>query len=143
MLVKQISVFLENKKGRLAKLTRVLGETGIDLIALSIADTTDYGILRCIVSDTDKALQVIKQAGMTASVTEVLAVAVPDEPGGLNRVMTLLDQEGISVEYLYSFVRTSCDDALILFRVEELDRAIQAIQKGGIRVLTQQDIDQM
>ena len=73
MLVKQISVFLENKKGRLAKLTRVLGETGIDLIALSIADTTDYGILRCIVSDTDKALQVIKQAGMTASVTEAVS----------------------------------------------------------------------
>lgn len=104
-MVKQLSVFLENSKGRLASMTRALGDAGIDLLALSIADTTSFGILRAIVDDTDKAMAVLKEAGYTVNTTEVLAVLVPDSPGGLAGVLGLLNDAHVNVEYLYSFVR--------------------------------------
>ena len=140
MLVKQISVFLENKKGRLAKLTRVLGETGIDLIALSIADTTNFGILRAIVSDNEKTLKVVRDKGYTANLTEVLAVAVPDVPGGLAGVLKLLRDNDISVEYLYSFVRRVGNDAIIIFRVDQPERAGNLLRDKGVRLLEQDEI---
>ena len=101
-MIKQISVFVENKKGRLAKITEVLGNAGIDLIALSIADTTNFGIMRCIVNDPDKAVTVLKNSGFTASATEVIVVEVPDKTGGLASVLKILDEADISIEYLYS-----------------------------------------
>jgi hypothetical protein len=140
MMVKQISVFIENKKGRLYKLTKALGDEGIDLIALSIADTTNFGILRCIVNDPEKALKVLKEAGFTANTTEVLAVEVPDIPGGLASVLDILTSADISVEYLYSFVRTKSDSALILFRVEEIEKAIEVLKKNNINILSNQDV---
>ena len=140
MMVKQISVFIENKKGRLYKLTKALGGEGIDLIALSIADTTNFGILRCIVNDPDKALKVLKEAGFTANTTEVLAVEVPDIPGGLASVLEILTSAEISVEYLYSFVRTKSDSALILFRVEEIEKAVEVLKKNNINILSDQDV---
>ena len=106
MTLKQISVFLENKQGTLAEATKVLGENGIDLIALSIADTADFGIMRCIVNQPDKALALLAEHGFAASTTEVLAVEVPDQPGGLASVLMLLDKNDLNVEYLYSFART-------------------------------------
>ncbi len=139
-MIKQISVFVENKKGRLAKITEVLGQGGVDLIALSIADTTNFGIMRCIVSDPDKAISLLKNNGFTASTTEVIVAEVTDKPGGLAEVLKLLDQADISVEYLYSFVRTPNENALILFRVEEIDAAMNALQKGGVKLLSEQDI---
>jgi hypothetical protein len=139
-MVKQISVFIENKKGRLFKLTQALGKENIDLIALSIADTTNFGILRCIVNDPDKAIKVLKDAGFTANTTEVLAVEVPDIPGGLAGVLEKLTQEDISVEYLYSFVRTKNDSALILFRVEEIQKAIDILNKNNINILSEKDV---
>ncbi|MFA5676139.1 MAG: ACT domain-containing protein [Christensenellales bacterium] len=139
-MIKQISVFVENKKGRLAKITDVLGRGGIDLIALSIADTTNFGIMRCIVSDPDKAVTLLKDGGFTASTTEVIVAEVTDKPGGLARVLELLDKAGISVEYLYSFVRTPSENALILFRVENVAAAKEALQTGGVKLLTEQDI---
>lgn len=139
-MIKQISVFVENKKGRLAKITDVLGRGGIDLIALSIADTTNFGIMRCIVSDPDKAVTLLKDGGFTASTTEVIVAEVTDKPGGLARVLELLDKAGISVEYLYSFVRTPSENALILFRVENVATAKEALQTGGVKLLTEQDI---
>lgn len=139
-MIKQISVFVENKKGRLAKITEVLGQGGIDLIALSIADTTNFGIMRCIVSDPEKAITLLKNNGFTASTTEVIVAEVTDQPGGLAQVLRILDQAEISVEYLYSFVRTPNENALILFRVEDIKTAMSALQKGGMKLLSQQDI---
>ena len=101
MFVKQISVFIENTKGSLSRLTRLLSKGGVDLIALSIADTENYGIMRCIVSDTDKGVQIMREAGYVARLTDVLAVSVPDQPGGLANVLTLLNAADVSVEYLY------------------------------------------
>ena len=138
MFVKQISVFVENKKGRLYKMTKVLGDNGIDLIALSIADTTNFGILRCIVSDPQKAITVLKENGFTASATEVLAVEVPDVPGGLASVLEILKDNEITVEYLYSFVRTHDDKALVLFRVEEAEKTVQVLKQNGVQVLPEE-----
>jgi len=139
-MIKQISVFVENKKGRLAKITEVLGQGGVDLIALSIADTTNFGIMRCIVSDPEKAIILLKNNGFTASTTEVIVAEVTDQPGGLAQVLHLLDQADISVEYLYSFVRTPNENALILFRVEDIDTAMKSLQKGGVKLLSEQDL---
>jgi len=139
-MVKQISVFVENKKGRLARITEVLGKGGIDLIALSIADTTNFGIMRCIVNDPEKALKLLKENDITASTTEVIVAEVVDKPGGLAYVLGLLDKADISVEYLYSFVRTPNENALILFRVEEIDRAVKTLEAGGVKLLDEKDI---
>ena len=139
-MIKQISVFVENKKGRLAKITEVLGQGGVDLVALSIADTTNFGIMRCIVSDPEKAIAMLKNNGFTASTTDVIVAEVTDQPGGLAQVLRLLDQADISVEYLYSFVRTPNTNALILFRVEDIDAATKTLQDGGIKLLSEQDI---
>lgn len=139
-MVKQISVFVENKKGRLARITEVLGKGGIDLIALSIADTTNFGIMRCIVNDPEKALKLLKENDITASTTEVIVAEVVDKPGGLAYVLGLLDKADISVEYLYSFVRTPNENALILFRVEDIDRAVKALEAGGVKLLDEKDI---
>lgn len=139
-MIKQISVFVENKKGRLARITDVLGQSGIDLIALSIADTTNFGIMRCIVNNPDKAISILKENGFTASMTEVIVAEVTDKPGGLAGVLKALDDAGISVEYLYSFVRTLNQNALILFRVENIEEAIGALKKCNIKLLEEKDI---
>ena len=139
-MIKQISVFVENKKGRLARITEVLGEGGIDLIALSIADTTNFGIMRSIVSDPDKAIALLKSHDFTASTTEVIVAEVVDKPGGLSHVLDLLDNADISVEYLYSFVRTPNENALILFRVEDIAAAVKALNAGGVKLLDEKDI---
>ncbi len=139
-MIKQISVFVENKKGRLAKITEVLGQGGVDLVALSIADTTNFGIMRCIVSDPEKAITMLKNNGFTASTTEVIIAEVTDQPGGLAQVLKLLDQADISVEYLYSFVRTPNENALILFRVEDIETATKALENGGVKLLSEQDL---
>lgn len=105
MKVEQISIFLENKSGRLADVAGVLAESGINIRALSLADTTDFGILRLIVNDTEKAKQVLKSNGFTVGKTEVIAVEVADRPGGLAEILTIVKDEGINVEYMYAFVQ--------------------------------------
>jgi len=140
MLVKQISVFVENKPGRLAKLTRALADSGIDLIAICIADTVDFGILRCIVDDPDKAVDVLKKSGFTASTTKVLAVELPDKPGGLAAVLGYLSEADIDVEYIYSFVRSRKEKALILFKVDNPDRAIEILSQKQVPILCMDDI---
>ena len=139
-MVKQISVFLENSKGRLADMTATLGNAGIDLLALSIADTTNFGILRAIVNDTDKAMNVLKSEGYTANTTEVLAVNVPDSPGGLARVLALLNDADVNVEYLYSFVRKAGENALILFKVNQVAVAAKVLADAGMTMLDQDEI---
>ena len=135
MKVEQISVFIENKSGRLADIARVLGEAGINIRALSLADTSDFGILRLIVNDREKAKSVLKEKGFTVSKTEVVAVEVPDRPGGLYQILRKLDSESINVEYMYAFVERCGENAVIIFRFDETDKAIKSLLDGGFNVL--------
>lgn len=135
MLIKQISVFVENKPGRLSRLTRLLTDAGIDLKALTIADTKEFGILRCIVEDPQRAIDLIRENHFTATLTDVIAVEVPDTPGGLNCVLNTLFENNISVEYLYSFVRMHGDNALIIFRVEDPQRAVEVLKDSEAKLL--------
>ena len=143
-MVKLLSVFLENKPGRLAKMTRVLGQECIDIITLSISDTTNFGIVRAIVNNTDKALDILKNSGFTINVAELLAVYVPDHPGGLAELLALLEDKHISVEYLYSFVRKPGDKAMIVFKVEDVAAAEQMIREAGkgIQLLDEKSVTQ-
>lgn len=140
MHVKQISVFIENTPGRLADFTALLGRENIDLVSLSIADTTHFGILRAIVADYERAMEVISNAGYTVRLTDVIAAAVPDVPGGLAQVLHMLSQADISIEYLYSFVRNAGKNALIVFRVGELEKATQVLADNNIQLLTQEEV---
>lgn len=140
MKIKQISVFLENKSGRLARVTKVLGQHDINIRALSIADTTDFGILRLIVNNPDRAFQVLKEAGFTVSVTEVLAVEVTDRPGGLAEALAVLQEAEINIEYLYAFVQKATNAALVVFRVEQLDKAIAALQGHNISIVPEEKV---
>jgi hypothetical protein len=135
MKVEQISVFLENKPGSLAEVTRILGDAGVNIRALSLADTKDFGILRLIVNDHEKAKQILGQKGFTVRKTEVVAVEVPDRPGGLADMLKTLSDSGINVEYLYAFVQQSGTNAIIIFRFDETDRAIKVLSAQGISIL--------
>jgi hypothetical protein len=135
MKVDQISIFLENKSGRLAEVTRVLGNAGINVRALSLADTSDFGILRLIVNDSARAVEVLKQNQFTVSMTQVVAVEVSDRPGGLAYILDILQKENINVEYMYAFVERSSDNAVIIFRFDEIDKAIKILTGKGITVL--------
>ncbi len=140
MKVEQISIFLENKSGRLAEVAGVLADAGVNIRALSLADTTDFGILRLIVNDTEKAKQVLKENGFTVGKTEVLAVEVQDRPGGLAAILNTMRDAGINVEYMYAFVQKSGGNAIIIFRFDELEKAISALQKAEIRILKGEDV---
>ena len=135
MKVEQISIFIENKSGRLAEITRILGEAGINIRALSLADTSDFGILRLIVNDCAQATMVLKEAGFTVNRTEVVAVEVPDRPGGLSAILQALDQEAINVEYMYAFVERCGGNAVIIFRFDETDKAIAALKARDFNML--------
>ena len=140
MYIKQISVFIENTPGRLAEFTHLLGKEQIDLISLSIADTTSFGILRGLVADYERAARIIANAGYTVRVTDVLAASVPDEPGGLAKVLAILSENGVSVEYLYSFIRNAGRNALIILRVEEIDKAAALLEAHGVKTLSQDEV---
>ena len=119
MKVKQLSIFLENKSGRLAALSRSLAEQNINILALSLADTADFGILRLIVDDPEKGYAFLKKEGFAVRLTDVLAVRVPDRPGGLAEVLNAIHQRGLNVEYMYAFVRRRGDDALVIVRMDD------------------------
>jgi hypothetical protein len=138
--VAQISVFLENKQGRLADVARTLGDNGISIRALSIADTSDFGILRLIVDNPLKAADTLREANFTVSLTDVIAVSMPDKPGGLAKVVQTLSDADINIEYMYAFVTQSEEDAVVVFRVEQLDAAIAALTAHGMRLLTGDDV---
>ena len=134
-MVEQIAVFIENKPGRLQKLTEILGEAGIDLRTLSIADTNDFGILRAITTDNGKAMKALRDAGFTVTANELTAVEVPDKPGGLAAVLRILGDNKIGVEYLYSFAHTNDKKAVILFRAENDKYASEVLKKNGVKLL--------
>lgn len=140
MKVEQISVFLENKSGRLADVTDILAKAGINIRALSLADTADFGILRLIVNDTEKAKQVLKENGFTVGKTEVIAIEVPDRPGGLAGILEALKGEEINVEYMYAFVQKSGEHAIIIFRFDGIEKAITVLQKAGVRILKGEEV---
>ncbi len=135
MRVEQISVFLENKAGRLAEVARILAEAGINIRALSLADTSDFGILRLIVNDNNKAKEALKQHGFTVGKTDVVAVEVEDRPGGLHRILDVLYRSNVNVEYMYAFVQQSGSNAVIIFRFDNLDEAVRVLQANGVPVI--------
>ncbi len=135
MRVEQISIFLENKAGRLAEVARILSEAQINIRALSLADTSDFGILRLIVNDTAKAKDVLRANGFTVGKTDVAAVEVEDRPGGLHAILDMLSKANINVEYMYAFVQQSGANAVIIFRFDNLDEAVRLLLAGGIKVI--------
>lgn len=143
MAVKQISVFVENKPGRLCEVTNILEQNNLDIRALSIADTTNFGILRIIVDDPDKAQNVLKDAGMMVSITEVIAVGITDQPGGLAAVLRLLNEEQVAVEYMYAFISREEKTAYVILRVENIEITTQVLQKHQVPLLTDKDIYEM
>lgn len=136
MFVKQISVFLENKSGRLAEVTKILGENSIDISALSIADTTNFGILRLIVNDPVKTQAILESNGFTVGTTDVIAIAVEDKPGGLSEALKILNEHSISIEYLYAFVGKTTNKALVILRVDNSKAAVQHLAQNNIDVLS-------
>ena len=144
MSVKQISVFLENKPGVIGSMTEVLAKNNIDMRALSLAETNDFGIVRIIVDDVDKATAVLKDEGFIHNVTPVLGVAIPDEPGGLNKVVQVLGEAEINVEYMYAFLGgETSSHAYMIFRVQDLQAAAAALAEKGIQCVDQEEIEKL
>lgn len=135
MRVKQISVFIENRSGRLRDVAEALGGSGINIRALSLADTSDFGILRLIVDKPDETLDVLRKAHFTLSETDVIAVEVRDKPGGLSEVLAVLGNAGINVEYMYAFVEKSSGNAVMIFRIEDIDKAVKTLTANKIVLL--------
>jgi hypothetical protein len=135
MKVEQISVFLENKPGSLENATRTLRDANINIRTLSVAETVDFGILRLIVNDVEKANKALKDSGFRVSKTPVVAVEVPDKPGGLHSIMEVVSKEGINVEYLYAFVEKSGQNAVIIFRFDDPEKAIDILLKNKFTVI--------
>lgn len=144
MSLKQVSVFIENKTGSLSNVCSVLAEGGINLRALSIADTQDFGILRIIVENTEKAMEILKKNGYICKTNSVLAVEIPDRPGEMAKVMDIVSVPDVSIEYAYAFVSHKADDsAYMIFRVSGLDKAVEALSKAGIKPLTKEELFEM
>lgn len=143
MTVKQISVFVENKAGKLAELTDYLHQHAIDMRALSIAETQDFGIVRLIVDDTYKTSCVLKEAGYVASITPVLAVEMPDEPGSLFRILKTLGDGGVNLDYMYAFLTRKKATAYMILRVEDNEKAIEVLAKKGIHTICQDQISNL
>lgn len=140
MAVKQISIFIENKEGRIKKAIDTLAQQNINIRALSIADTTKYGILRLIVSDNKKAIAALEDNGFVVRENEVIIIAVPDEPNGLNSTLAVFDEKGINLEYLYAFVSSKTDEAIVVMRLENMDQAIEALKDSDVSILDENDI---
>lgn len=141
-MLKQLSIFLENKPGRLANVCRIMAQEGINIRALSIADTTDFGVLRLIVDNPDLAEDKLKAREVLVSITDVIGIKVSDRPGGLADAMDLLGQEGISVEYMYAFVGKSGDQAMVILRLNDNAKGIEAINKHHIELMTPEEVYQ-
>ena len=135
MKLKQLSVFLENKPGRLRELCTLLAENGVNIITLSLADTEQFGILRLIVKDYDTAKALLEKKGFVAKLTDVIAVEVNDQPGGLSSILQIEEESGISVEYMYAFTIKSGENAVLLFRFDDMDKAVAALQKANLNIL--------
>ncbi len=143
MKLRQISVFVENRIGRVAELTHLLGENNINIRAVSLADTHDFGIVRLIVNHVDSALEILREHKFTVHDTEVVAISIPDEPDGLAKVLFMLSEEELDVGYLYGFVEQTGKNAILIFRFEEVDRAIEIINSKGLRTISGEELYKM
>ncbi len=138
--IQQISVFVENETGKLAELTKLIGDAGIDLSALSLADTRDFGILRIIVNKPDETCTLLQENGWTFKITPVIGVKVPDVPGGVAGILATLSEAGVNVEYMYAFVNRTPGEADTIFRVDDEETALSALRSAGIDILTPEEV---
>ncbi|HHT18743.1 MAG TPA: ACT domain-containing protein [Methanobacterium sp.] len=141
MKIKQISVFLENRKGRLWKALNVLSNAGVNIRALSIADTSEFGILRMIVPEPELAEEKLVENNFVVKVNDVIAVEVSDEPGGLDAVLGLLNNADVNVEYLYAFVEKKTNKAIVVIRTEDLNASIRVLEDGGVTILSTEEVN--
>lgn len=141
MKIKQISVFLENRKGRLSDICSMLGAAGVNIRALTIAETETFGVLRMVVDKPAAAMEVFRTHSVTANQTEVVAVEVPDTPGGLAHVLKILTDNGLNVEYMYGFVEKFSENALLVFRFDDPEKAHQTLKANGVNVVGEHDIE--
>ncbi|WP_321493021.1 ACT domain-containing protein [uncultured Desulfobacter sp.] len=142
-MAEQISIFIENKEGRLAEVTAILRDAGVNIRALSLADTTDFGVLRLIVNDNEKATSALRDQGFTVGKTRVLAVEVNDVPGGLNQVLDPLSEQSVNVEYMYAFANPQCKNAIMIFRFDDLEKAKTILAEKGIKVIDKEEISNL
>lgn len=143
MIIKQISIFVENKKGRLADITEILSKAGANIRALSIADTTDFGILRLIVDKPEETADALKQAGVTVSITNVIAVGINDVPGAFAVPMRILADANIDVEYMYAFITRNSEKAYVILRVADNDAAAKVLAEKGFELLDEENFHSM
>jgi len=135
MKLTQLSIFIENRAGTLANIANTLGEAGINIRAMSLADTSEFGIIRLIIDDLDTARDVLKDQGYAVSISEVIAVEIPDRPGELGRLLGIFADSELNVEYMYAFVQKNMDRAVMILRLDDMDRAIEAAKANGVRIL--------
>lgn len=140
MFIKQLSIFVENKNGRLETIIDTLSKNGINISALSIADTTDFGILRMIVDEPDKARNALKEIGVISKCTDVIAVYIDDKTGGLAEVLKVLSEEELGIEYMYAFLGRTHGKALMVLKADEPEKAIKTLEADGIKVATKDEI---
>ena len=140
MTINQISVFLENKSGRLADVTKVLAEAQINIRAMTIADTADFGILRVIVNDADKACHALEKNGFTVRITKVLGIEIEDKPGGLHGVMETFKNNGLNIEYLYASVENKNNKAVVIFKVEDIDLGLKIVERNSLVAVSEKNL---
>lgn len=143
MIIKQLSIFVENKKGRLAEITKAIAAANVDIRALSIADTTDFGILRLIVNKPEEAAIALKEKGITVSVTNVIAVGINDVPGAFSVPMQILADADIDVEYMYAFITRKSEKAYVILRVADNDAAAKVLADKGVEILSEEEFHEM
>ena len=140
MKISQIAIFMENKPGHLRTVCRALAEAGVNITTLSLADTSQYGILRLLANDWEKARDSLVRAGFVVNVTEVLAVEVDDKPGGLLALLDVVGELGVNIEYMYAFTRRRGENAVMVFRFDDPDRAISALRSRNVRILSNAEV---
>lgn len=143
MSVQQLSVFVENKAGRLAEITDVLAKSNVDIRAISVADTSDFGILRIIVNKPMVAVEALRESGMTVSLTDVVAIGINDVTGEFAKVVRNLSDEGLTIEYIYAFMSEQRGRAFIIIRVDNNEKAIKVLKEKGVKILTSEDIEKI
>ena len=140
MKIEQLSVFIENRAGRLANIAANLGEIDIDIKAISLADTSEFGILRLVVSEPQKAKKVLRDRGFTVSLTEVVAIKIADRPGELGKLLQLIEQNSLNIEYVYGLTENNKDHAILIFSFDDLDRAVEVLQASHVSLISTREL---